>query len=284
MTLAESYKLLGVQPGCRELDIKRNFKRLARKLHPDVNPSPQAHEQFIQLTQALEIVLNPPEIPLKKERSSRSQNPTVSPSVVAQRMREAKERFENMEERKKRETEDYFFSLTSGKSLKTLKVVMYLGAIMAFFFLAEIALPVHHFEDELLSCDKRLYNGIHYDNIKGVTLKNTGSYFCEHNASYWDSMYPDLIVEKSWFTHTPIRMIQNDDFEIGVSTFDFHLGSVRWLVIAILLCPLIPYFRPRKTISHVLIFYFSIYIVGIIELYILFSNQRILHFLTLGFF
>jgi hypothetical protein len=161
---------------------------------------------------------------------------------------------------------------------------MYVGAIISFFFITETVLPYHQHEDELLSRDKRLYNGIMYTTIEGITLKNKGSYYCEYKGRYWDSMYPEVIIESSWFSHTPIRMIQNDDYEVGITNFDFHLGSLRWLIVLILLCPLIPYFRPKRTIFHVFIFYFSIYMVGIIELYILLTNNRIVHFLTLGFF
>jgi hypothetical protein len=283
MTLAESYQLLGLQPGCTEQEIKRSFKRLARKLHPDVNPNPQAHEEFIRLTQALEMVMNPPDSNQSKERTSRAQKANASPTETMERMREAKERFEQMERRKKNETESFFYSLTSGKRLRTLKIVMYIGAILAFFFITETALPVHQYEDELLSRDGRLYSGIAYEVIEGITLKHTGNYYCEYKAYYWESMYPEVIVEKSWFTHIPTRMIQNDDFELGISNFDFHLGSIRWLIVLLLLCPIWPFLRPRRTISHVFIFYFSVYVVGFIELYILFSNQRILHFLTFGF-
>jgi hypothetical protein len=285
MTLAESYRILGLEPGCTEQEIKRSFKKLARTLHPDVNPDPKAHEQFIRLTKALEVVLNPPiEKNQPSGRTSRAQKPTASPEETLDRMREAKARYEKMEQRKKHENETYFYSLTSGKRLKALKVVMYVGAIISFFFITETVLPYHQHEDELLSRDKRLYNGIMYTTIEGITLKNKGSYYCEYKGRYWDSMYPEVIIESSWFSHTPIRMIQNDDYEVGITNFDFHLGSLRWLIVLILLCPLIPYFRPKRTIFHVFIFYFSIYMVGIIELYILLTNNRIVHFLTLGFF
>lgn len=37
-------------------EAKTAYKRLARKYHPDVNKSPDAHEKFIRLTEAFERV------------------------------------------------------------------------------------------------------------------------------------------------------------------------------------------------------------------------------------
>lgn len=53
------YGLLGVLPSSSLEDIHQKFRQLARKLHPDLNPSPEAQSRFIELHKAYEILKNP---------------------------------------------------------------------------------------------------------------------------------------------------------------------------------------------------------------------------------
>jgi DnaJ-class molecular chaperone with C-terminal Zn finger domain len=46
------YALLGVRRDANADEIKMAFRRLARELHPDVNPDPVAQERFKEITQA----------------------------------------------------------------------------------------------------------------------------------------------------------------------------------------------------------------------------------------
>ena len=81
MTLEESYRILKLKPGATEQEVRRQFKRLALKVHPDINPDPAAHEQFIELTRAMEIALNPAaysaQTPVNEpaSRASRNESP-----------------------------------------------------------------------------------------------------------------------------------------------------------------------------------------------------------------
>lgn len=50
------YADLGVARGATEDEIKKAYRRKARKLHPDVNPGPEAEEEFKKISQAYDVL------------------------------------------------------------------------------------------------------------------------------------------------------------------------------------------------------------------------------------
>lgn len=51
------YEILGLQKGASESDIKKAFRKLARKYHPDVNPGDKSAEQkFKEINEAYEVL------------------------------------------------------------------------------------------------------------------------------------------------------------------------------------------------------------------------------------
>ena len=53
------YDLLGVARDADADTIKKAYRRLARKLHPDVNPDPETQEKFKEVTRAYEVLSDP---------------------------------------------------------------------------------------------------------------------------------------------------------------------------------------------------------------------------------
>ena len=57
--MADHYETLGVARDASADDIKKAYRRLARELHPDVNPSSEAAERFKQVTHAYDVLSDP---------------------------------------------------------------------------------------------------------------------------------------------------------------------------------------------------------------------------------
>lgn len=60
MEFVDYYKILGVDKTASEDDIKKAYRKLARKLHPDLNPNDkEANKKFQQVNEANEVLSDP---------------------------------------------------------------------------------------------------------------------------------------------------------------------------------------------------------------------------------
>src|SRR6476646_8282146 len=60
MEYIDYYKVLGLDKNASQEDIKKAYRKLARKHHPDLNPNDkEAHKKFQQLNEANEVLSDP---------------------------------------------------------------------------------------------------------------------------------------------------------------------------------------------------------------------------------
>jgi Mg2+ and Co2+ transporter CorA len=58
MTLTDYYEILGLPASSSVEEIKKAYRKKARIYHPDINPSPDAKDIFISITEAYEFLIS----------------------------------------------------------------------------------------------------------------------------------------------------------------------------------------------------------------------------------
>lgn len=84
----EYYDVLNLKPPANEEAIKQAYRILAKKYHPDVNPDPDAHLKFLEISEAYEYLLEE----LKHSRGRIYDLSEVPPGYFEEMRRAARER------------------------------------------------------------------------------------------------------------------------------------------------------------------------------------------------
>ncbi|MFT5858844.1 MAG: hypothetical protein ACI865_000937 [Flavobacteriaceae bacterium] len=291
MSLGSYYRRLGLPITATSDDVRKRFRKLAMQYHPDKNPSPSAAKKFLVITEAYEIICGKRPNPIlpRKSASNRSQPPATNEKSAARehekRVREAKERYETQQEQENIENERYYKKLTGGMSWKIMRISAVLGALMAFGLLLDQFLP-HHFEEDKVS-HYALNQGLTTvgDEIISVIKTEQGAYHWVSRINY--ALYgraPSITVEKSWIFHQPIHVIANDKTQNLYYEVHYTLFSNFVLFIIVLLFPIFALKYKRRTVGFTIVYHVSYYGVNGLMLFVLFTDDRWAHFLSLGFF
>lgn len=284
MTKNECFNLLGLPNTANEQEIRKQYKKMAMRLHPDVNPDPKAHEAFVLLSKAVQILLDPDYKDPITERKTTRKATSETPEERLERMKVAKERYEYQRKQQQADNHSYFLSLTTGFRWKIYQLIAFTSLFVALAMSTEYFLPVHYENDVFVGYTKSKNNGIIKDNITKIQLEKRGNYYAQLNPYAWYSSYPEVQIETTWFLHTPIKMISHDDFKRYRTLFDFHLGSIQFLLIPLFLVPMVPYLWRRKKLWFVFLYQLSFWGISLLLCYMLLTQNRFVHLLTLGFY
>ncbi|MBQ8744511.1 MAG: DnaJ domain-containing protein, partial [Mailhella sp.] len=75
MSQRDYYEILGVAKDASEDEIKRAYRKLALKYHPDHNPdNPEAEQKFKEAAEAYDVLRNP------ERRANYDRSPTADPA------------------------------------------------------------------------------------------------------------------------------------------------------------------------------------------------------------
>lgn len=249
------FQVLGISKHASKKEIKTAYRKLAKQYHPDLNKTKEAHQKFLEIHHAYDLLINKKykaPTPTQKESHTYDINekyknvysaPT-NPIEYQEWLKVAKERAKQFAK------EDYEVmqrevSLMK-KMGKVLRVLTIISSVICILFVCELSLPQHH----------------HQDNIKGFSVVNKWSiavqtsqneqFIVPKNYKYYISDESQYLYSKSplfGFIHHD-RLQLCPDFEIKLAYYDDFYGAlVFFLVVACIVNIISSFLRKRLTTS-----------------------------------
>jgi len=281
------FQQLGIQPTDNVDAIKKAYRKMAFRYHPDKNPSEDAHVRFIQITEAYEILTGQ-----RKITSDSKIKPRNPEEVFAEKVVLAKERYKRQQEEEMRKDAVYFRMIATGWKWKWFKVGAYYSMVLSLF------LTIDYFatgNTETLTPPKESF--AYWKQM--ISVK--GETFVVANPDYWDNEYygqirgnrsylfndlksisvilnpPDLTIRK----HSD-KMIKYDGFDgyrLYTTMSINSMYGVFPVVHLFLLVPLALVIFKRPILRFSIWRLVSIYILFPLAIFLTFSNDRIFHLL-----
>jgi curved DNA-binding protein CbpA len=281
VSLKKYYSRLGLSETANSEDIRRQFRKLAMKYHPDKNQSEGAQEEFLKITEAYEILTGKRKI----ENSRESKRTGSARPQQKERVREARRRHYEQVIKEQEETEIYFKGLLKSRGWKVVTRSSILGAILSLCLILDLFLPHHYSQDRMSHYAMDIYSSGQTIE-KRVSLVRTAK-----NEEYWIEeldypfygQYPDFFVQKSWIFQDPINLVSIQHGKFALYAVHYTYFSFFYLLIPVFLIPAFTWYYKRKTITFTILYYLSLYLSTSLMLLFLISDLHWLHLLTLGF-
>ncbi|MDX2361369.1 MAG: J domain-containing protein [Crocinitomicaceae bacterium] len=283
MPKSKYYKILGLPNGASETAIRKRFRVLAMKYHPDKNQSPKAEGIFIELTEAYEILMNKRSLPNQRSSGGRSKSTKTTKEEHEDRVKEGKKRFTEQAKRERAENEQYFRYLTQGRRWKTIQISAVLGTLIAFLMVLDYFLPHHFKEDVVVEYNRTAAAGPSGQLIGLIKTKNDNYYWLSHMTYPLYSSARNIYVESSWIFHNPIRVISLGKTEYTPYDMHFTTYHATLLILPFFLVPLFTMRYKRMSVKFTLLYHLSYYGISVGIILFLLTGSRWAHLLTLGF-
>lgn len=282
--LSKYYKLFGLPETATQAEIKRRYRQLAMRYHPDKYGGDK--RKFIEIKEAYEYLSG------RKIVSGRQQTHTYSPtrSTSQARQQSNEERIKQAQQRKRDnaykehiENERYFQNLVSGKRWNILKLSAVLGLLIVFVLILELFLPHHYEQERIVAYGKYDIGALDSgSSVKKIFTESGKSYYAENVYPIYH-LDPDVIIVKSAIFHNETGIIPMYGSNTNTFRIQYNIGSHAYLLIPVFLFPVFIVLFKRKTYTFTLFYFLSLYLSTPLIAYFIFSNDRWLHFLTLGF-
>lgn len=280
MTGSECYKLFGLNPGASEQEIRKKYRVLAKKFHPDVNSDEKSTKRFLEIQEAYAFLLQDTLQPIEEAPIPET---SLEDDYAAYRAHAA-EQFKARKMKEERELQAMYVRLQSGPTFLFHRIVALVCGLVLTALILDLVLP-HRIEKSVIeSYSTDVYQSL---NNQLVSLAKTtdGDRFFLHAFSnrYFDTN-PFIDIERTSILHQAIHVVSNANDMVQVIPIHFSFYWAQAVLFFFLLVPIVFLFYRKKDAFFIMGSYFSRYGSGMLLLYFLMTEGRWYHLLTLGFY
>jgi curved DNA-binding protein CbpA len=272
---------LGLPQSANQADVKKAYRKLAMRLHPDKNPDPRAPGLFAELQESYDYLTDylDPSRPKTLKKPSELRNEKTK----EERIKDAQRRYKEQQLKEQRATDRYFNKLTNGTRWKIYRIGSIVCAVLFVVISIDLILPKYNEKDQFSGWSIKESGGLILDNVHPVYLENSGKFFIEKGL-YSDVKYHSTnYVQRTRILHIPMKIIHPVEDQIKTYELDFSFSSLIPVSVLFFAMPAILWFYRKKTPNFSFMYLFSLYVIFPVTVWFLISDYRWLHLITLGF-
>ena len=286
MIPAKYYTILGLHHNANARDVKGAYRSLVKQYHPDVNPSKEAHQKFLKITEAYEIITGQRPVPQSRSRRQTPQNSGTPHTKTQEQIN--KERVERIKREKELQAKkEYLAQLkihelyVTGWRKNLFNAVLFTSIVCLLLIILDYNLPekitkhrVDRSEYLGISITHSLpYHLVYYDNNKRLeVIGGTG-----------ENLEPDDIF---YLTNTAI-MNEKREFILKSGNYGYYakikgsIYSILPIAVIFLLLPIIARYMRQNIWAYATTYKLAVAATGLFLLYFLFEEMRILRMLQI---
>lgn len=275
------FNVLGLPFGASEQLIKKRYKELAKKYHPDRNPSPDANKRFIEINEAYIYLMSKDKIQFKSpEEQQKEREEEIQKAYKEKAWKYAREKKIRDEE----ELQAFYHSLRKGWMWFAFKTVTIICAIILVVMTVDYFLPSQAIPEVVEEYSDDIYHSVGGNEISLIKTKS-GKNLWTHAFYNKDFNYnPFFVLESSQIFQNPITAkiySGNQYFEIPIH---FTVYWAQFALCPFLLFPIFFYFYKKDNAFFVIGHYLTRYVSGVLVGLYLLTEDRWFHLITLGIF
>ncbi len=276
----KAYKIFGLNPGASEEEIRKRYRKLVKKFHPDVNKATDAEKTFIEIQEAYEYLLAP-----KTEEIEYTEEATQPfHSRYAEYQAYARQQFQARKKKEAEDLEKLYVRLQTGHVFLLHRIIAYTGLIMLIVLCLDLLLPKHQVPGVITSYSTDVYQSMNGNLVSMAVTKNGDCFFLNSFSNRFFDVNPFINIEKTAILHQSTAVLsKSDEFSQKIP---IHLSFywAQFVLFPFFLIPFIFLIYKKKDAFFIMGSYFSRFASGILLLYFLATEDRWYHLFTLGFY